>query len=96
VAAQLLASQVVFSFTKLVGSLHVLAQLTIFRFTRMSYNVTATAMNYFFFFKLIAVDCLCGLVLRVCGYSSRGPRFDSRRYRIFCVVVGLEWVHSAL
>jgi hypothetical protein len=29
-------------------------------------------------------------VVRVPGYRSRGPRFDSRRYRIFSNVVGLE------
>jgi hypothetical protein len=33
---------------------------------------------------------LCGLVVRVPGYRSRGPRFDSRRYKIFCEVVGLK------
>jgi hypothetical protein len=31
-----------------------------------------------------------GLVVRVPGYRSRGPAFDSRRYQIFCEVVGLE------
>jgi hypothetical protein len=36
------------------------------------------------------VDCLCGLVVRVPGYRSRGPRFDSRLYQIFWEVVGLE------
>jgi hypothetical protein len=35
-------------------------------------------------------DRLCGLVVRVHGYRSIGPRFDSRRYRIFSEVVGLE------
>jgi hypothetical protein len=30
------------------------------------------------------------LVLRVPGYESRGPGFDSRRYHIFWEVVGLE------
>jgi hypothetical protein len=30
-----------------------------------------------------SVDRLCGLVVRVPGYRSRGPRFDSRRYQIF-------------
>jgi hypothetical protein len=33
---------------------------------------------------------LCGLVVRVPGYRSRGPWFDSRRYQIFWEVVGLE------
>jgi hypothetical protein len=33
---------------------------------------------------------LCGLVIRVSGYRSRGPGFDSRRYQISWEVVGLE------
>jgi hypothetical protein len=36
------------------------------------------------------VDRLCGLVVRVPGYRSRGPGFDSQRYQIFCEVVGLK------
>jgi hypothetical protein len=35
-------------------------------------------------------DRLCGLVVRVPGYRSRGPGFDSQRYQIFWEVVGLE------
>jgi hypothetical protein len=31
-----------------------------------------------------------GLVVRVPGYRSRSPKFDSRRYQIFWEVVGLE------
>jgi hypothetical protein len=40
---------------------------------------------------LIAFRCLCGLVVRVPGYRSRFPWFDSRCYQIFWEVVGLEW-----
>jgi hypothetical protein len=32
----------------------------------------------------------CGLVVRIPGYRSRGPRFDFRRYHIFGEVVRLE------
>jgi hypothetical protein len=34
-------------------------------------------------------DRLCGLVVRVPGYRSRGPRFDSQHYQILWEVVGL-------
>jgi hypothetical protein len=44
-----------------------------------------------YFIKIyISVDRLCGLVVRVPGYRSRGPRFDSRHYQIFWEEVGLE------
>jgi hypothetical protein len=33
---------------------------------------------------------LCGLEVRVSGYRSRGPGFDSRPYQIFWEVGGLE------
>jgi hypothetical protein len=36
------------------------------------------------------MDRLCGLVVRVPGYRSRGLGFDSRHYHIFWEVVGLK------
>jgi hypothetical protein len=38
----------------------------------------------------VLFDCLCVLVVRVSGYSSRGPGFDSRPQQIFSQVGGLE------
>jgi hypothetical protein len=38
----------------------------------------------------LQTDRLCGLVVRVTGYRSRGPGFVSRRYQVFWEVVGLE------
>ena len=54
----------------------------------VAFSVTESSINY--------VTCsgvrdrLCGLVVRVSGYRYRGLGFDSRRYQIFLVVVGLE------
>jgi hypothetical protein len=39
---------------------------------------------------IMALYRLCGLVVRVLGYRSRGPWFDSRRYQIFWEIEGLE------
>jgi hypothetical protein len=36
------------------------------------------------------LDRICGLVVRVSGYRSRGLGFDFQRYKIFWEVVGLE------
>ena len=45
---------------------------------------------FYFILLLFLVDRLCGLVVRVSGYRYRGLGFDSRRYQIFWVVVGLK------
>jgi hypothetical protein len=39
---------------------------------------------------LFAPDRLLGLVVRVPGYRTKGPGFDSQRYQVFWKVVGLE------
>jgi hypothetical protein len=36
------------------------------------------------------LDRLCGLVVRVSAYRSKGPGFDPLRYQIFWEVVGPE------
>jgi hypothetical protein len=39
----------------------------------------------------IVLNYRCGLVITVRGYNLRGPGFDSRRYQVICVAMGLEW-----
>jgi hypothetical protein len=47
---------------------------------------------YLFLIKHCVVndERLCGLVVRVSGYRSRGPEFDSRPYHIFWEVGDVE------
>jgi hypothetical protein len=57
--------------------------------------VTGVASIFVFLFPFSSLvyvtgDRLCGLMVRVPGYRSRGPEFNSRRYQIFWEVVGLE------
>jgi hypothetical protein len=48
-------------------------------------------MLLFYIIIYFILDRLCGLVVRVPGYRSRGPGFDSRPYQIFWEEVGLRW-----
>jgi hypothetical protein len=59
-------------------------------YTFMAYCLIKHRDNFAFSPLRIHTDRLCGLVFRVPGYRSRGPRFDSRRYQIFGEVMGLE------
>jgi hypothetical protein len=48
-------------------------------------------LKFFFFLEVKSIlDRLCGLVVRVPGFRSRNPGFDSRAYQIFWEIVGLE------
>ena len=50
----------------------------------LSPNQLPTKFVYVFCVSYVHyMDCLCGLVVRVSGYSYRGLGFDSRRYQIF-------------
>jgi hypothetical protein len=47
-------------------------------------------MLIFFKYLFLTKDRLCGLVVSVSGYKSRGPGIDSRPYQTFSEVGGLE------
>jgi hypothetical protein len=56
---------------------------------KLSFIAVKATKNHFS--KLyVDTDRLCGLVVRVSGYRSRGPGFDSRSYQFFWEVGGLE------
>jgi hypothetical protein len=46
--------------------------------------------SFIFLLAYFSADRLCGLVVGVPGYRSRGSGFDSGRYQIFWEVVGQE------
>ena len=66
-----------------IGNRHInkLRGISVFRKVVGKWRLAARSMG---------LDRLCGLVVRVSGYRYRGLGFDSRRYQIFWVAVGLE------
>jgi hypothetical protein len=54
------------------------------------FNIYINNLRNIYPFLFIISDRLCGLAVRVPGYRSRGHGFDSRCYKIFWEVVGLE------
>jgi hypothetical protein len=57
------------------------------------FQLDAIVLKHLFEFdmtEIVKLDRLCGLVVRVPGYRSRGPVFDFRRYQICREAVGLE------
>jgi hypothetical protein len=74
----------------------VILQPTVSRLVCHGIRPTSGTRDQFFFSFHRNYDRLCGLVVRVSGYRLRGPGFDSRRYLIFLVAVGLERVPLSL
>jgi hypothetical protein len=68
----------------------ILNTLTFHRMDFMWGHFIYTQTIPLFSLLFVGLDRLCDLVVRVRGYRSRGPGFDSRRYQIFWEVVGLE------
>jgi hypothetical protein len=59
-------------------------------YTTESIIFRPTSLNKQKFLKALRyIDRLCGLVVRVSGYRSRGPGLDSRRFQILWEAVGL-------
>jgi hypothetical protein len=73
------------------GALPVELAFLVYQMLKLNFPVFNFVTDYRIFtsFKCL-LDCLCGLVVRVSGYRSRGPGIDSRRYQIFWEVVVLK------
>jgi hypothetical protein len=70
----------------LVSTIEELTELYVYQ----KISVCPVGTNRIFKYCLERNNRLCGLVVRVVGYRSIVPRFDSRHYQILWVVVGLE------
>jgi hypothetical protein len=68
-----------------INSLHL--QMTRYIIIFTEYCVSS---EHVFVLHVFVCDRLCGLVVRVLGYRSWGPGFDSWHYQIFSEVVSLE------
>ena len=73
-------------FAKIGSSHRLLAFSILFQYTASQRN----GLRFILILHFRLIDRLCGLVVRVSGYRYRGLGFDSRRYHIFWVVVGME------
>jgi hypothetical protein len=60
-----------------------------FSFPLLSFVLISCFVQHLLLF-LLHSDHLCGLVVGVLGYRSRGLGFDSQHYQIFREVMGLE------
>jgi hypothetical protein len=75
----------------MIGYLETLISNKLHGFQKTQYITTQNLLsNNVFSSTYFSHDRLCGLMVRVPGYRSRGPGFDSRRYHIFWEVVSLE------
>jgi hypothetical protein len=45
--------------------------------------VISQELEFFNISLVLFLEAVCGLVVRVSGYRSRGPELDSRRFQIF-------------
>jgi hypothetical protein len=71
-------------------SLQIMCSYRVSRYSCCCVSCTTLLIFLHLIVSINAYDRLCGLVVRVPGYRSRGPEFDSRRYQIFWHAVGLE------
>jgi hypothetical protein len=68
---------------KCVCNYSVAAVLFIRRVEKLKHSKRVNSVLLRCYLYYYETDRLCGLVVRVPGYNSRGPGFDSQRYKIF-------------
>jgi hypothetical protein len=70
--------------------LNILSFFTVFLHNGKNYNRASIGYLFHLLKNTLRIDRLCGLVVRVPGYRSKDPEFDSRPYQIVWEVVGLK------